>query len=794
MKTYRLICCVTAGAALIAPIRVPGQEPPTPSIAGSAATCNWDAPSATVIPQFLARTSDAYVFSVVSQASCQVRVQVTSSFAPAVEGTLRYAWHDANGDGLLTADEVSVEAASEASPQAGAMLDQVGRQFVTQALGNTGNLLRLNRVQTTPTEDGYEVVLTPGGQDGVFHSLGIAEMQLNLSRDYRVTEMRVRTTQGVQAVAQVQHRDIDGRWFPTGFTRRTSLPDGGLLAENGASSHVLVEGLPLTSSLTVQTTALSPSGETIATMNQRFSFEDWTVVRRSRPLGEPQMNPTAQGTPAGRLSCLETGEVRTRRESPDPVIATQPVSQLRSGVPRMEKYVTPEATFVLYKPEGWPVAEGGQPGFRTLSITDPESQREVAMFYGKNPAGDDVPALAQLFIQAISQQFPDFEIKTAMVSADHTRVVFDARFTVPGKGGRDCRCWVSGNRGEFVYSSIESPEGQLASNRQLLLTILSNVRIMKGAFDTGGVEPIPVQLTPYRLRDGSARFAMPEGWSCTELGKGGFLAADPTGAFAFVVANVEVISPDVGVSVPGVPVSRYRSPSRALQFLTESQGLATNMEFEQVFSRADVAGEMARVYTAGTVEAEEFVYTCDTRNGRCKGYTFGFCFGSRLGIGWNFWHLTVIAPVDRFDAFLGNFASMLESYQIDQGWAANYVAQGTARLRQMEQQTAAMVASNARDIPRMMQAAYDERQVTMDYIDYQRTNYIRGEQDWISNMEGGTVYHADTWGTRNNTTGEYWEGAPYDYVNFEGRNPKYNEQMTSIDSRRLYEQFIRGGR
>ena len=87
----------------------------------------------------------------------------------------------------------------------------------------------------------------------------------------------------------------------------------------------------------------------------------------------------------------------------------------------------------------------------------------------------------------------------------------------------------------------------------------------------------------------------------------------------------------------------------------------------------------------------------------------------------------------------------------------------------------------------MMQSAYDERQKSTDYRDYQRSNYIRGQSDWVSSMEGGAVYHSDSWGTKNTTTGEYYEGQPYNYVNFSGRNPKYNEQMQEINSRALYE-------
>jgi hypothetical protein len=750
------------------------SAPETQPAARCRAPFDWDALSATVVPRLLAKTGDAYLLSILDRASCTIEVQASSSIAPAVEGVVQYAWHDADGDGVLDSGEVDVQTNGGTAQGMEAQLGQFRRQFEMQALGNTCNLLLLNRVRTTQTDDGYEIALTPGAEESVFHSLGIAEMRLMVSKDWRITEIRVRDTQGVQGTAQPQNRDLGGRWFSTGYTRRTTLPDGGMLLENGASSQVMVDGLPLTASVSIQTTAMTAAGETVASMNQNLTFKDWRLGRRSQPLAWPQVCQEGHGAPV---------ETIARRA---------PVKQ-ETALPPMEKYVSQEAVFVLYKPKGWTVTEGAQPGFRTLSITDPQGLYEVAMFHGKNPVGDDVPGLAALFMRGIGQQFPDFALKGAMISPDRSRIVFDAAFTVPNKGKRDFRCWVSGSQGQFLYSSIEAPAGELEAKRQLLLTILSNVRVIKGAFDTGGVVPIEVQLAPYRLSDGSASFLIPQGWSCTELGKGGFIATDPTQAFSFIVANVEVISPDLNVSVPGVPVSRYLKPSRALEFLVTSQGLASNMEFEDITPRADIANAMAQVYTAGPVEVEELVYTCDTRTGRTKGYTFGCSFGSRLGTNWSFWHLTVAGPLDQFDAFLGNFVSMLQSYQIDLGWARNYVQQGMIRLRRMQQETAAMVARNAQEIHQMMQAAYDERQRSMDYIDYQRTNYIRGEQDWISSMEGGAVYHTDTWGTKNTATGEYWEGAPYNYVHFEGENPKYNEQMTAINNRQLYDQVFGGG-
>ena len=298
-------------------------------------------------------------------------------------------------------------------------------------------------------------------------------------------------------------------------------------------------------------------------------------------------------------------------------------------------------------------------------------------------------------------------------------------------------------------------------------------------------------LTPYRLRDGSASFQMPQGWKCQDFGKGAFIASDPGDTSSFSVGSAEVLSPQLGVRVPGAVVAPFMPPNQAWRLLTEQTGLVSRLQFEKVIPRQDIMQEMARVYTAGPVAVEELIYTCDVKGRRCKGYTFGFSFGSRLGANWTFRHMTVGAPVDQFESFIPTFSAMTQSFRYNEQWMANYIAQGAQRLRQLQQQTASMVSRNAEDIRRMMQAAYDERQKSMDYIDYQRTNYIRGQQDWVSSMEGGAVYHTDSWGAKNTATGEYWEGQPYDYVHFKGKNPKYNEEMTPIDSRALWERHIR---
>jgi hypothetical protein len=463
--------------------------------------------------------------------------------------------------------------------------------------------------------------------------------------------------------------------------------------------------------------------------------------------------------------------------------------QVSKAAGPMKKHVTEQATFVLYMPEGWKASEGDQGNFKTLFVNDPNSRYGIAMFYGVSPTGKDVIALASLFANRILKQFPDLNLPKVMVSRDRGKVVFDGLYTDPQKRRREFRSWVSGRDGNFTYASIEGPEGQLQGSKQLLLTVLANIQIVKGAFAVRSA-PVQVPMTQARLHDGSATIRIPQDWKLQSFGTGYFIAKGPGGVSTFMVAGAEAVTPQLGVrEAPGLVVSPYLAPHEALRFFAQRQGQATNMQFLQVIPRQELGRVIGQVYTAGPVTAEEFLYTFVSQGHRCKGYSFGISFGSRLNTNWRLWHMTAGATADQFDAFVPAFVTMFQSYKTNDKFAQDYIARGMARLRQMQQETSRMVARNAQEIRQMMQAAYDERQRSMDYIDYQRSNYIRGNSNWVSSMEGGTIYHSDRWGTKNTATGGYYEGQPFNYFNYTGKNPKHNEQMEEINNRALYEKY-----
>jgi hypothetical protein len=453
----------------------------------------------------------------------------------------------------------------------------------------------------------------------------------------------------------------------------------------------------------------------------------------------------------------------------------------------MEKYVTPDATWALYRPRGWKVEETPRAGLRAVSVSDPAGRYRVTSGTGKAPADADLLDVAGPFVRSLREAHRDLELTRAWRSPDGSRVSLEGRFTDARAGPKEFRLWLSRQKGGFAVTSASAPRGRLVEARPLLLTIAGSVRPLRAA----GRAPTARPLVERRLADGSASFRLPPDWTVQDLGRTSFVAGAPGGAGGFLSGNVEVIDPRLGVRPPGVPVAPYQPPHRALAMLIEAARLGSDFRFLEVHPLRDI-DEAGRAGQGGEVRGEAFLYTFRDAQGRpSKGFSFGVSFGSRLGASWHLWHVTVVAPVGDFDALGPTFAEMVASYRIDQAYARRYVEQGQARLRAMQRETARKTADAARSIRETMQSAYDERQRSRDYIDYLETNNIRGQTDWISEVEGGAVYHTDSWGTKNTVTGETWEGAPFDQLHFEGKNPKYHELMQPVDSRALWERYAR---
>jgi hypothetical protein len=145
------------------------------------------------------------------------------------------------------------------------------------------------------------------------------------------------------------------------------------------------------------------------------------------------------------------------------------------------------------------------------------------------------------------------------------------------------------------------------------------------------------------------------------------------------------------------------------------------------------------------------------------------------------------APTNQFARYLPSLIKIAESFRINEQWAAEYVRQGMAKVREMMKTTSSMMSRYAEEMRQSSLASHQNRMRSSDYISYKFSTYMRGEQDWVSSLEGGTVITSHHWGlTVNGKT--TIEGPPFNYYNFQGE--KYG--LTPVDSSREVFEAVMG--
>jgi len=145
------------------------------------------------------------------------------------------------------------------------------------------------------------------------------------------------------------------------------------------------------------------------------------------------------------------------------------------------------------------------------------------------------------------------------------------------------------------------------------------------------------------------------------------------------------------------------------------------------------------------------------------------------------------APANQFARYLPTLIKIAESFRINEQWAAEYVRQGMAKVREMMKNTSSMMSRYAEEMRQSSLASHQNRMKSSDYISYKFSTYMRGEQDWVSSLEGGTIITSHHWGlTVNGRT--TLEGPPFNYYNFQGE--KYG--LIPVDSSREVFEAVMG--
>ncbi len=462
---------------------------------------------------------------------------------------------------------------------------------------------------------------------------------------------------------------------------------------------------------------------------------------------------------------------------------------------QFELFVAPDRTFALYKPVGWQVQAQQHADGRTVMAVAPGGHAFVQLtLLRTDDRGNDSVALAARTLKNVRTQIPGLRIAWVRATADRRRAVAQIEYEKADRTAIRGRRYFLMNHPEARVFGYETEASRFSQMQPELVSVLSNFTLLDPAqfkLPAGReASAVEIALQPRRLPDGSATLQLPADWQMLGA-KGAVLTKSRDGNAGFAFSTGDFWG---GSNIPyfdssrlqGVIHAPYMPPVDALLALMQRYGSRDFRLLQRAGDPARAAAVSAAIRRRSDVETALLVFTHD--NGvRCKGY-FEVIGMSPLASGhWGILYLGVWAPESQFERDLPTLVRIAESYRVDERWAADYIARGVENLKRQMAKTAQMMADTARSAREASLAAFQERARSSDYIDYKRTMTIRGEQEWVSQVEGGALYRSDHWGLSRE--GErVAEGRPYNYYNFEGQNPRYNEQMTPVDaSREVFE-------
>lgn len=446
-----------------------------------------------------------------------------------------------------------------------------------------------------------------------------------------------------------------------------------------------------------------------------------------------------------------------------------------------QPYIAESKRYALHKPVSWYVLEEPQADSFRVLVGAPDGASSVEFYWERNPAGRaDALEFLSAFRQLMSQTCAEPSFSGAYLSRDSARAMASVA----------CKSGARELTGRFYFESTpraNSAQGYLSTpetmsvRRPVLLNIMASLAFPATPNPaTPKPEPLP-ELIERRAPDGSLSLRTPVNWTFL-AGGGKVAAAAPDGAagFIFTAFSGNPLLPNASLE-QGVIGSPYRPPQQTLLMLLQGLGHRN-----------------ARILSAQP-DQETMRECAVTLNRRCEVQDFAARWTSSQGgeaigamklinahpspVGLWFVILSGIwGPERDFSRHLPLLEQVAESFSIKDQYARRYIQQGLENLRRLQRQTAAAMQdlNRARE---QNQRDWEARQERKDYLESKWDDYRRGNSYWVSELEGGKIYRTDSGGTLDTATGEYYAGKPYNWVNFEGENPRHpSENMRELSS------------
>ena len=481
------------------------------------------------------------------------------------------------------------------------------------------------------------------------------------------------------------------------------------------------------------------------------------------------------------------------------IFSIQPIhAQGKPDFSNYEYCVTDDGTFGLYKPKGWKVGTQRYSNGRMVFVTDQKDLCYVSMLFLESidPKHDSV-TFASSTLNSVSKQMPGIKILEARSSQDRMHTVVKYQRSGPKGVLIEGKYSFNVKRPTAVVFGYEAPANQFKEMVPTLLTTIANIILLDDqayqtrASQTKGGEPAVPPMREVSAKDNTCRLMVPQGWNLTaEKGAAVCASSDENTGFIFTkvgfVARSRIPYFDSS-KIPGLHYE-YMRPIDALIVAAKHMGASNHKVLERHANRS--AAMEGSAFLKKQVDAEIALISYTNRKGApCIGYYDVVGSVPDNAGQWGIIPMGFWAPADQFARYLPSLIKIAESFRINEQWASEYVRQGMAKVREMMKTTSSMMSRYAEEMRQSSLASHQNRMRSSDFISYKFSTYMRGEQDWVTSSEGGTMLTSNHWGlTVNGRT--TIEGPPFNYYNFQGE--KYG--LIPVDSSREVYEAVKGNR
>jgi len=463
---------------------------------------------------------------------------------------------------------------------------------------------------------------------------------------------------------------------------------------------------------------------------------------------------------------------------------------------KYEYWVTNDGTFGLYKPKGWKTGTQKYPQGRMVFVYDEKGLSYVSQLFMENVDSNvNSVAFAGSSLKNVIKQMPDLKILEARSSRNRMRTVVKYRRTGPQNTLIEGKYCFNVKHPTALVTLYEAPAKHIEKRISTLLTVVANITILddkaykrlRSQRKTGGPKRLPMRQV--HADDRTCSLKVPKGWHLT-AGQGRAVCASPDEGAGYLFITFDFIGKSRipyfdSSKIPGLHYD-YMRPIDALIVAGRHLGSSNHRVLERYANRSWAM--QASAYLGRQMDAEIALISYTNKNGiPVIGYFDVLGLHPNNAGQWAIIPMGFWAPASQFGRSLPSLLEIAESYRLNEQWASEYVRRGMEKVRELMKKTSSMMSRYAEEMRASSLAGHQNRMKSSDYTSYKFATYMRGEQEWVTSLEGGVIIASDHWGLK--VDGEYvFEGPPFNYYNFQGE--KYG--LIPVDSSREVFEAVKG--